>query len=101
MSTIREVHPTQKPPHALRAAHKSYQRASEEALAKDSNILDLGKVQINDGDPRLSLVTELKKSDLVKVFASFESPPRSDGYQGFDDVKVYEHRDFSGKLMGF
>lgn len=100
MSTISELDPTQKPPQALRAAHKFYQRVSQDALAKDDNVLDLAKVQRNAGDPRLSLVMQLKRSNLAKVFTSFENLPRNGECEAFDDIKVYEHRELSGKSLG-
>ncbi|KAL9016519.1 MAG: hypothetical protein Q9185_006140 [Variospora sp. 1 TL-2023] len=96
MSTISELDPTQKPPQALRAAHKFYQRVSQDALAKDDNFLDLAKVQRNAGDPRLSLVVQSKRSNLAKVFTSFENLPRNGECEAFDDIKVYEHRELSG-----
>lgn len=97
MATISQLDPTRKPPESLRAVHKFYQQASIDDLAGNTDVLDLGTVQTNNGDPRLSVAKTLDNSDLANVFALFDSVAcEGDGLK-LSNVNVYEHPDFPGK----
>lgn len=97
---MRGLDPTEKPPDTLRTVHKVYQQASIDALTKDTHILDLGRVQTNEGDPRLFEVKVLKRSSLAQTFACFEGlswTSESSDTLEVGDIKVYEYRDLPGK----
>lgn len=97
MSTIGDLDTTKKSPGSLRTVHKYYQQASNDALAKDTNILDLGTVQKHAGHPKLSVVRDFSRRDQAMLFASLESPPRTSDSLEIGDLKVYEHKDLPGK----
>ncbi|KAL8765720.1 MAG: hypothetical protein Q9209_007285 [Squamulea sp. 1 TL-2023] len=83
-----KLDPKQKPPDSLKALHKSYQKISQDALAKDINVKDFGRVQEDVTAPRVSVVTTLDGSKLAQISSRFQ------GCEGDAEepknVKVYE-----------
>lgn len=95
MSKAGDLSPTTRPPDSLVAVYKFYQKVSADALARETNVLDLHRAQDDAQNTELVLVRELDRHRLVEVFAHFEGSEV--GYSRINDAKVYEHRDLPGK----
>ncbi|KAL8736715.1 MAG: hypothetical protein Q9166_000081 [cf. Caloplaca sp. 2 TL-2023] len=89
-----KLDPNGKPPESLKAIHKLYQKASADALAKDTNVYDLGRVQEDVTDAKLRVVGALKGCQLLKTFSRFERYEVE--HQEIQDVNIYEHSDLPG-----
>ncbi|KAL8786622.1 MAG: hypothetical protein Q9213_002651 [Squamulea squamosa] len=89
MST--KLDPKQKPPDSLRGLHKSYQKISRDALAKDINIKDFCRVQ---EDVSVCNVRTVEGSKLAEIFSRFQGHGGDAAEPG--NVKVYECADLPG-----
>ncbi|KAL8700917.1 MAG: hypothetical protein Q9201_005186 [Fulgogasparrea decipioides] len=73
MSKIGIFDPAARPPDGLKVLHKLYQKASADALANDSRILDFNVTrEKHAAEEALCLVRVYETSKLTKTFARFE-----------------------------
>lgn len=91
---MERLDPHEKPPDSLKTLHKIYQKASTDALAKDSSICSFSKPQ-DSIDCKIRPIGALEGSRLGTIFARFEGD--NEAHHKLQDVDVYESLTLPGK----
>jgi len=93
--------PHQRPPDAIRAVYKKYQKMKAHELDRDPDMIQLPPMP---ADNRLRVVRRIQRKELNAAFQAFagDTGAHTEHLQPqTSSVLVYEHHDMPGKVAAF